>query len=158
MCKLLFILIAAAFILAGCAETGETDYSALSLDAGTAAETISSGLVFDDTLARISDERASQLYPFGAESLAAYAGSGATAEVVIVAQYSDPAAATAALTMYDSYLSDQKTLFTDYNASELPKLESAVCETKGCYVFCIVNSDATAAQNLIDETVSSAMK
>ncbi|MDD4772617.1 MAG: DUF4358 domain-containing protein [Eubacteriales bacterium] len=111
---------------------------------------LSAGLPFDDELIRLDDQAVALKYAFGGDSAVVYAGSGATPEIVIAVQCSDPEAAADAVFKIDAFIKEQIILFTDYNSSQLPKLKTAYLNRHGRYAVCAVSSDSSDARTITE--------
>lgn len=151
MKKLIIIsvfIIIISFIVSCSGETEKSDN--VSFDIEQLALKLSMDVPFDDELIRLQDDAAALVYNFGGKSTVVYAGSGATPEIIIIVECTDSSEADIAAAKIKTYIDDQITLFTDYNPSQLPKLESAVCGTYGRYAICTVSSDSAAVQTVIE--------
>jgi hypothetical protein len=142
----IFTILIIAAASASCAE----NKSDIAFDTVQLAEKLSKELMFDDELIRLSDDVVSFKYNFGGGSTIVYAGSGATPEIIIITECSEPDAAEKAAAEIKGYIKDQIDLFSDYNASQLPKLETAFCRTYGNYAICVIAKDSAAAQDIIE--------
>lgn len=133
--------------------SGETEISEnISFDIEQLALKLSTDIPFDDELIRLQDDAAALIYNFGGKSTVVYTGSGATPEIIIIVECKDSIEADNAAVKIKTYIDDQITLFTDYNPSQLPKLESAVCSAYGRYAVCAVSPDSAAAQTVIESS------
>jgi hypothetical protein len=157
MRKLIIILTAViiAATLISCAEK-TAEYVNVTFDIEQLALKLSLDVAFDDELIRLKDDAVSLAYDFGGESTVVYAGSGATPEIIIITKCDDAATADAAVLKIKDYINNQIKLFTDYDASQLPKLESAFCSAYGSYAVCVVSGDNTAAQTIIEAAAQNA--
>lgn len=134
-------------------ETEKSDN--VSFDLEQLALKISTDVPFDDELIRLQDDAAALVYKFGGNSTVVYAGSGATPEIIIVVECTDSSEADSAADKMKVYIDEQITLFADYNPSQLPKLESAVCGVYGRYAICAVSDDSTTVQSVIESSKTS---
>lgn len=152
MRKIIFISLAvimlfiAAFTFSCGGKSEAADYT---FDIQRLALMLTADIPFDDELIRLEDDAVSLMYNFGGINTVVYAGSGATPEVIIITECGDGEADEAVGKM-KKYIADQITLFTDYNASQLPKLQTAVCEAFGRYAICVVGPDSAAARTVIE--------
>lgn len=151
---ILTVIIIAATIISCSEKTAE--YVNVTFDTEQLAVKLCSDVPFEDELMRLGDDVVGLKYNFGSDSAVVYAGSGATPEIIIIAKCADAEAAEAAVLKIKDYIDDQITLFTDYNSSQLPKLESAFCRAYGCYAICVVSGDSAAAQSTIEAAASKA--
>lgn len=124
----------------------------VSFDTELLALKLSTNVPFDDELIRLQEDAVSLVYNFGGSSTVVYAGSGATPEIIIIVEYIDSSEADNAVAKIKTYINDQIKLFADYNPSQLPKLESAVCSAYGRYVICAVSPDSAAVQTVIESS------
>lgn len=157
MRKLTFVLtviIIAATIISCTEKTAK--YVNVTFDTENLALKLSQNVPFDDELMRLKDDAVSLTYNFGGESTVVYAGSGATPEIIIIVKCAGADTADAAVIKIKDYISNQITLFTDYNSSQLPKLESAFCRAYGSYAICVVSSDSTVAQTIFEAAAQNA--
>ncbi|MHB1150885.1 MAG: DUF4358 domain-containing protein [Eubacteriales bacterium] len=113
---------------------------------------LSTDVTFDDELIRLQEDAVSLVYNFGGSSTVVYAGSGATPEIIIIVECTDSGEADNAVAKIKTYIDDQIKLFADYNPSQLPKLETAVCSAYGRYAICAVSPDSTAVQSVIESS------
>ncbi len=145
----LIIMFALALTLLFSCGKAEESIAVYEFDIDALAGSIASSVSFDDSLVRLSGESAEMRYVFGYDRIAAYAGSGATAEVVIVCEFADNEAAEKGMSNIRAYLDAQHTMFEDYNVSELPKLENAMLQRYGRYTVCVVAPDTSAAYDAV---------
>lgn len=121
-----------------------------SFDTDVLAAEIAEKVSFGDSMVKLSDESASMRYVFGQEKITAYAGSGATAEVILVCSYADEDDAGKGAGYIASYIEQQKILFADYNVDEMPKLDSAFIGQYGRYTVCVVAADVSAVDGIVN--------
>lgn len=143
---ILFIVLSTVLSCGG--ETAENEN--ITIDIEQLAHKLSVDLPFEDELIRLDDEAVSLKYTFGGESAVVFAGSGATPEIIIAVQCSDPEAATDAVSRIDAYIKEQIILFTDYNSSQMPKLKAAYLGRHGRYAVCAVSSDSSDARAITE--------
>lgn len=157
MRKLTFVLtvIIITATLISCTEK-TAKYVNVTFDTEKLALKLCLNVPFDDELMRLEDDAVSLTYNFGTDSTVVYAGSGATPEIIIIVKCADAGTADAAVIKIKDYIGNQIKLFTDYNASQLPKLESAFCRAYGYYAVCVVSSDSVAAQTIIEAAAQNA--
>ena len=146
---LTLLLLAATLLTLSCKQ--EESAPEYAIDPAVLAEQLATELKFDDTLVALTTEATALKFPYGQASAFCWAGSGATAEIVLAAAYPDPAAAEAALPRFEAYLDSQANLFATYNAAEVPKIESAVCSAFGRWIVMTVCPDPDAALAIIQQ-------
>ena len=155
-----FVLVAAMLIFCACGK----DYSKLKLDVNSIGVNLINNCSFQVTPEAVpnADAAISQL-KLDETKLAKnadgsfrlfYSVSASTPEVVIVIEAVDAAAAESiskgAVNNAEAYAS--------YGADQVPKLENAVNQTNGNYVFVIVSNDAPAAQSFLNAQIDAALK
>jgi len=144
---LLALLIALLIVLiTGCRQEEPPEYA---IDPAALAADLAAGLTFDDQLIPLTDEAVAVKFPYGQQKAAAWAGSGATAELILVAEFADEEAARAALERSAAYRKGQADLFAKYAADEVPKLEGALEKTLGRWLIVAVCPDPAAADALL---------
>ena len=115
------------------------------VDLAALAETLLADGSFSDALAQIDDDTVTMLYGIdSATEHHVYIGSGATPEEIALFAFATTAEAEAGFALAQMRIADQKEAFTDYNAWEMPKLESAVVKQYGTYVVLCVSGDSAA--------------
>jgi hypothetical protein len=143
---LLAVLAAGALLLAGCGSSEKT------IDAAALAESLSTGITYDDTL-ELMDEDDVSMYidlPDDVDSVM-YMGSGSTAEEIAVFTAPDEETARETLDSVQSHLDDQTDSFQDYMPEEAKRVGNAVLEQKGNYVVLCVSGESDAAREIIEE-------
>ena len=151
-----FVLVAAMLIFCACGK----DYSKLKLDVNSIGVNLINNCSFQVTPEAVpnADAAISQL-KLDETKLAKnadgsfrlfYSVSASTPEVVIVIEAVDAAAAESIDYNAEAYAS--------YGADQVPKLENAVNQTNGNYVFVIVSNDAPAAQSFLNAQIDAALK
>lgn len=149
-------------MLASCGAASDK-YSGIEIDTLEFAEKIEIAGSFDDELALISKNATTALYSFsGAVSVVAYAGSGATAEEILVITAADEEGAAALVKLLESRRVSRRIDFKDYNPQEQPKIDAATIIKAGKYaIYCVSASpEATyeAIIGLLDEQIDKQMK
>lgn len=132
-------------------------YANLSFELKELGETLLGAGLFSDEMLAYDTDAAVSLYGLtGVSEAAAWAGSGAFAEEIVLVKSDDPHAAYQKL---QDRLASQKTVFTDYKAEEMPKLKSAVLMTAGdSYAIYVVSNDNAKADELIASFLKSHAK
>ena len=149
----LILALAMAFALAGCGGGdggAEIDINGLGQQLVEAAE-------FGEPMNALDGDVALGLYaaPEGA-SVAAWAGTGATAEEVAVFDAGSAENAAALKSGLEQRNQSRIELYAGYNPAEVPKLEDAVILTGGPYVVLIVAADASAAKAIAADALGRA--
>lgn len=150
---ILALIITMSVIVSCGSETEKSEH--IFFDIEQLALKLSTDVPFDDELIRLQDDAVSLVYNFGGNSTVVYAGSGATPEIIIIVECTDSTEAESAAAKIKTYIDDQITLFTDYNPSQVPKLETAVCSAYGRYAICAVSDDSAAVQIVIESSKTS---
>lgn len=159
MKKCSFILILILIASAGISCTPEKGkYDGVSFDIEQLALNLAESVPFDDELQRIEDEAISLAYNFGGVRSVVYAGSGATPEIIIIVECSESREAETAAGKIRDYLDSQADLFADYNPSQLPKIEDALCGVYGRWAICTVSAGSSAAEAVIDSSAETGIK
>ena len=148
--RLSLLLIALLFcaLFAGCKEETPIEYA---IDPVKLAADLTAGLTFDDQLVNLTDEAVAAKYAYGQQTASAWAGSGATAELVLIAEFADEAAAKTGLDRCGSWLNGQADLYAKYAANEVPKLQNALKTTLGRWMIVVVSGDTSAAEALLEQ-------
>lgn len=151
MKRIVPILTAACMILAlliGCAP----QKTAKEYDIHALAKSVADSGSFTDILSDVSTSQAVKLYKID-ESLikdcAVYCSTGATTEEIGIFQCADEDSAGIVVTAAKARAEAQKVAYESYAPGEIPKLDDAVIESDGVYVFYIVSDDPTAVAALI---------
>lgn len=145
-------LLTLPLILAGCQKEAE----AKNPPPADLAAALLEGLEFDDQPERLDQDAAMTVLGLESwrdqtEDCAAYMGSGATPEQIVVLQAADEESARQiGQSLKESYLPQLKDSFADYAPAELPKIEDARLETRGRTVALCVCPDGDAAQTILD--------
>lgn len=109
---------------------------------------------FDDELVSIEETVIHTLYNFGkSEAIVVYAGSGATAEEIIIIECDTSDNAKAAYDNLKSYLQKKKITFKDYNPAEMYKLDDPILKQYGKYVVYCISIDNEKVQDIINKYV-----
>ncbi|NCC66696.1 MAG: DUF4358 domain-containing protein [Clostridia bacterium] len=144
--------------LAGCAAHGENGGPAGTEDAACDFDSLASDLcasdAFSDILSPVSDEIARGLYGYEAEDVldcTVMCSTGATSEEIGLFRCADEEAAIRVAAAAESRALAQKSAYESYAPDEIPKLDDAVIESKGEYVFFVVSKNRDAVKKLLDE-------
>lgn len=151
MKKIAIALLAAVLALCLTACGGGDSQKDIDLDA-LAADILDSG-AFSDLLSQPAGGVPAKIYGFeegDVSQCVMYYGTGATAEEIFLAKAADSAAASRLAESCRKRVSDQKAAFENYVPAEIPKLDSAVLETSGDYVFLVVSGDSQAVRAVMD--------
>ncbi|MBE6708679.1 MAG: DUF4358 domain-containing protein [Ruminococcaceae bacterium] len=124
------------------------------IDIEAVANELSSGVKFDDTLAKLDAEAVKYLYGTGDDiSAVVYVGSGATAEEIAVFEAPDDKGGEEMLEIAEKHIADQIESYRNYVPSEVARLEKAVIAREGKYVLICVTNDTSAAREIINKAV-----
>ena len=121
------------------------------------AAALMEGLEFDDQPEQVDQDAAMTVLGLDGwqdktEDCAAYMGSGATPEQIVVLRAADEESAQQmAQSLEQSYLRQLKDSFADYAPAETPKIEDARLEPRGRTVALCVCPDGEAAQTILDK-------
>lgn len=140
--------VAALMLFVGC---DTSDKKELVLDISSAAESILSGIEFDDSLELLEGDGA--VYRYGIDDtveVVAYAGGGYTAEEVAVFDAGTDSAAEELESKLEKYVDSQITSYRSYVPAEVARLENAVVTSEGKYVILCVSADKDKAEDVID--------
>jgi len=58
---------------------------------------------------------------------------------------------TTVKSLINDRISDLKVRYEDYKPEEMPKIESAIIEEKGNYIFLVISPDNEKAQEVLDQ-------
>lgn len=146
----LALALALVFALAGC---GGGDKEPIDINA--LGQQLLDAATFGETLSALDSAVALGLYsaPDGA-SVAAWAGSGATAEELAVFDAGSAENAEALVSSLEQRNQTRINDYSSYNPAEVPKLENAVILSGGQYVVLIVASDASAAKTIAADALA----
>lgn len=131
-------------------------YADLELDVEQVALDLRDNGKFIDDLERLDDATVPYIYGFDdADKIVVYAASGATPEEIIVAEYSDPTARSAALEKLDDRLAAQRKTFDSYKPEYRPLLDSPLLVELGKYLIYCVSDDYDASEAVISHYIES---
>ena len=151
---LIFITAVLLFSAISCTEKEES----YDIDTADAARRFCEGLNFDDELVILSDEKAQTLYGFGAKNITVYAGSGSTAEMIVVAEYENPNQTAQGVQYINDYMAEKITIYSSYAPLEVEKLENAFVHGYGNFAVCIVTADDCDLQTFAENILKSYKK
>ncbi len=129
--------------------------SAPDIDLAEMGAALAESGAFSGEMSQPSEDIALRIYGFeeaDAEAFVFYTGTGATADEMLLAK----AAAGAASSLTEACArraENQKLAFKNYAPAEAAKLDSAILETAGDYVFFIVAADTDAASAVVDSYI-----
>lgn len=158
--KLLRKLLAAAFscalvlACAACSQQAEQAGADVSLDPAALADSLASGLTFQDQLTGLDGDAAMNIYGLDNTTvvqLKVYVSTGATAEEIAVIETAGGDAVETVKAALEKCVEDQKLAFESYQPKEMTKLGDPLIETRGKYVILCLSDDNEAARALIDE-------
>ena len=148
--KLVLVALLSLFLLAACGSkksSGDVTADPSSLAKQLAEETVTS-----DTLSEVSTDIMASTYFVDTsriEASSAYMSTGASACEVTVIKCSDADYASEVSDLLKQRVSNQKDLYSSYNAGETKKLESAIIKTSGNYVVLCVCDDTSKAEEIL---------
>lgn len=166
--KTLCIILAAAAVTCGCASCGgdtadnnggdtaqtQTKDGAAdeTVDVAAKADQIKSDISFEDDLVEFDSAKIEKILgvaPAAYKSAKVYVSStGATPEEIACFEANE-GMADAIKGSLTTRLGNQKNTFTDYKPEQAPKLDDAVLEVKGNYVYFVVSGDSAKAKEII---------
>ena len=150
---ILLIAVLAAAWLSSCGSSND-DYEGVVFDIQKTAVKLIGDLSFGDELVPLDEEAVSIKYNFGGAKTVVYAGSGATPEIVIAVECLSRESAEDVYEKIDAFIQEQKKLFDGYNVNERPKLNEALYDIFGNYVFCVVSADSAKNAEAIIKTLA----
>lgn len=146
------LLFAAATALASCQKADP--YANLKLDVEQVALEIRDSSKFVDDLERLDDATVPYIYDLGSpDKIVVYAGSGATPEEIIVAEFGDADARAAALEKLNAHLTEQRKTFDDYNTEYRPLLDKALLVQAGKYLIYCVSDDYDSSEAVLSRYI-----
>lgn len=110
--------------------------------------------VTSGSLATVSADLQASTYFFDLEKVeesAAALSSGASACEVAIVKCKDSSYASEVKGLFETRVKNQSTLFADYNAPEVAKLDAALIKTAGNYVVLCVTDDTKKAEEILKE-------
>ena len=146
----LILALAMVFALAGCGseEKKPVDINALGQQLVEAA-------AFGEPMNALDSAVALGLYGAGeGTSVAAWAGTGATAEEVAVFDCGSAEAAEALVQSLEQRNEVRASQYADYDPEEVPKIENAVLVSGGQYVVLVVAQDPGSAASIASEALN----
>ncbi|MFZ2538114.1 MAG: DUF4358 domain-containing protein [Oscillospiraceae bacterium] len=137
------------FTFAGCSTEKKT------VDIPTIMKTIRSEIDLPD-MADITKDRISGYYEINPDDIAniAYiiAGSGATADEILIIEMIDDSKVAEVKTMMEDRKKQISDLFETYAPNEMPKVESCIIETKGNFAFFAICNDNAKAKKIFTDS------
>lgn len=144
----LVLSLIASFVFVSCEKSDP--YADLKLDVEKVALDLRDNGKFVEELDRLDDATVPYVYDLGSpDKIVVYTGSGATPEEIIVAEYDDADARTAALQKLNDHLTSQRKTFDDYNAQYRPLLDSPLLVEVGKYLIYCVSDDYNASEAVL---------
>lgn len=151
MKKRIFVCLAAASLalsLTACGSGGKknVDIAKLSSDL--------QGTITSGALAEVSSDIFASTYFLDMDKIAdstAALNSGASACEVAVVKCKESSYVEEVKKLFQNRVDNQSTLFADYNAGEVSKLDSALISSLGDYVVLCVTDDPDSAEKILDE-------
>jgi len=134
-------------------DSNETENDIVSVNITEIAQKLNDSIDFEEELTQIDNELAKDMYGFNSDNVIVYYGSGATAEMVLVAQYSSSDKANNGIKYIEKFIEEQKDTYSSYAPLAMKNLENSViqvCFEK--YVICVVSSDVNA-QTKINQSI-----
>lgn len=107
---------------------------------------------FSDILDMVSAEAALGLYNIESDDLEdsyVMCSTGATTEEIGLFKCVDEDAATKVQAKAKDRIESQKTAYESYAPEEIPKLDDAIVETRGVYVFYVVSTDSSKIEDIL---------
>ncbi len=142
------MLAAIVFTFVSCEK--KDPYANLEIDVEKFALDLRDNGKFLEELERLDDKNVPYVYDIGTpDKIVVYAGSGATPEEIIVAQFDDAAARSDAFKKLNDRLAAQRKTFDDYNAQYRPLLDNPLVTEVGKYLIYCVSDDAGASQAVL---------
>lgn len=140
------------FALVACEKSDP--YANLQLDIEQVARDIRDSGKFVDELERLDDSAVPFIYDLGSPVKAVvYAGSAATPEEIIVAEYESAEACKAGYDKVNAHLSEQRDTFDDYNAEYRPLLNEPLFVQAGKYLIYCVSNDYNASKEALSRYI-----
>lgn len=134
-------------IIAGCAS------KPVNINIDTVADKLKASVKYDEELQKIDAKTACNIYDISDSDVVkqdVYIGSGATVDEISVWQAKDESSAKAVKDKVLARVASQKDGYQDYKPEELPKLDTPVIASKGCYVVLCITKDTKDAQKIVD--------
>jgi tRNA A58 N-methylase Trm61 len=147
--KILLLILTIAIVSGGCQNQDE-----VSLDLQKIADALMTQIQFDDTLYPVDSDLLSVLVGIDASETGeaiAYAGTGATAEEIVLLKFVDEDGAKAGYDALEAHLQSQKSDFEDYVPAEVARIDAATLERQGTYVLLCVTSESAKAEEIFKE-------
>lgn len=151
MKKIIIITIAVImFLINSCGDK----YENVVIDIRAVSDDILTKIIFDDQLVLLNEDNMKLTYNFGEYvDMVVYAGSGATAEEIIIVECTDSAAADKMYINLDIYYKNKKFYFKGYNPDETYKLDEPVFIRLGKYVIYCVSPNTDSVRKIVDSNI-----
>ena len=134
------LLVVMLFALGACGSSASR-YEGIELDPEAMAAYMYENGSYEDELVRLNDELIALNYAMGGVKTVVYAGSGATAEEIIVIEAGTEKDVKGIDSAIGDYIQKRIQYFDGYNADELPKLDNPLRMSAGRYVIYCVSCD-----------------
>lgn len=148
------IAISAAVILAALTLTACSGSKAKEVDVAKTADELNSSVITSDTLTETKSEMLGSIYFFEDGQVVnskVYMSGNATADEIVVAECKDEDTAKKVAELLNTRVSNQKELFSTYNADEAAKLEKAIVKSSGKYAVLCVCDDYDKAESILKD-------
>ena len=136
--KLILVTLLSLLLLAACGSKKSS--GEVTTDPSTLAKQLAEETVTSDTLSEVSTDIMAS---------SAYMSTGASACEAAVIKCSDADYASEVSDLLKQRVSNQKDLYSSYNAGETTKLENAIIKTSGNYVVLCVCDDTSKAEEIL---------
>ena len=148
--KLILVALLSLLLLASCG--GKKSSGEVTVDPSALAKQLAEETVTSDTLSEISTYIMASTYFVDTakiEASSAYMSTGASACEAAVIKCSDTDYVSEVSDLLKQRVSNQKDLYSSYNAGETTKLENAIIKTSGKYVVLCVCDDTAKAEEIL---------
>ena len=149
MKRILSVILLSVLLLASCAST------VIEVDVTAAAAMLHGGVTFEDVMSEMDTAGICRILGLTDEEVASAAGyvsTGATAEEFFVIEIKD-GKTDAVQQAIDAHMDYMIEGYSDYGPQEVPKLNNAVRELHGNYLFLCVCNDPSQAKNITAQIV-----
>ncbi len=149
MKRIFSVLLLSVLLLSACAA------APLEIDVTDAASLLRGGVTFADIMSDIDTAMICRIFALTEDEVAnaaGYVSTGATAEELFVIEVSDGSLAKVQAAV-DAHMDYMINGYSDYGPQEVPKLENAVIETHGNYLFICVCDEPSQAKTVIAQIV-----
>lgn len=148
--KLILVTLLSLLLLAACGSKKSS--GEVTTDPSTLAKQLAEETVTSDTLSEVSTDIMASTYFVDTtkiEASSAYMSTGASACEAAVIKCSNVDYASEVSDLLKQRVSNQKDLYSSYNAGETTKLENAIIKTSGNYVVLCVCDDTSKAEEIL---------